>query len=147
MRLRRVLSTLNILKTGLRMRCPNCGRGKLFAHKFKMCETCPYCQSRYERGNGEALGGMYVNVALAQITAIFGFFAVDALTDIPAMWQLPFWVVYTIIFCLLFYRPARGIWIAVIYLTGGVYPDPDYMREYRRAETDVTPTSHHREHE
>jgi uncharacterized protein (DUF983 family) len=147
MRLRRLLYALNVLKKGLRLRCPHCGRGKIFMSAFKAHDTCPYCQSRYERNDGDSFGGMYINISLAEITAIFGFFVVEGLTEIPAMWQLPFWVVYTIVFSLLFYRPARSLWIAIMYLTGGVYPDPDYMREYRRAETDVTPTSHHREHE
>ncbi len=147
MRLRRLLYALNVLKTGLRLHCPHCGRGKLFAGWFRMHETCPYCQARYERGPGEALGGMYVNVALAEITALLGFFTIDALTDIPALWQLPFWVLYTVLFFVLFFRPARGMWIAVVYLTGGVYPDPDYMREYQRSETDVAPTSRSKEHE
>jgi len=147
MHVRRLLYTLNVLKSGCRQRCPHCGRGKLFGKGFKMNATCPYCQSRYERGHGEALGGAYVNVVVAQITALFGFFAIDSLTHMPAIWQLPFWVLYTIIFCVLFYRPARGIWIAIVYLTGGVYPDPDYLREYQRSETNVTPTSHHHEHE
>src|SRR5689334_11082701 len=116
MRLRRLLFALNVLKRGFLLRCPHCGRGKIFVSAFKAHDTCPYCHSRYERGDGDSLGGMYVNISLAEITALFGFFTVDALTHIPALWQLPFWIVYTVIFCLLFYRPARGMWIAIIYL-------------------------------
>jgi hypothetical protein len=28
------------------------------------------------------------------------------------------------------YPFARGLWVAFLYLTGGVYADPDYEREY-----------------
>jgi uncharacterized protein (DUF983 family) len=147
MRLRRLLFALKILWMGLRLRCPNCGRGRLFARGFHMHATCPYCEARYERGRGESVGGAYITIALAEISALFGFFTVDALTDLAPITQLPFWILYTFVFSVLCYRPARGLWIAIVHLTGGVYPDPDYLREYQRSETKVTPTSRRREHE
>jgi uncharacterized protein (DUF983 family) len=110
-----------------------------------MHDTCPYCNARYERGHGEGVGGLYINIALAEFTALSGFFIVDALTDIEPIVQLLFWIPYILIFCALLHRHARGIWVGIVYLTGGVYPDPDYMREYFRSENEPAP--HSAEHE
>jgi hypothetical protein len=46
------------------------------------------------------------------------------------LWQLFIWVPYILAFTVLFYRRARGLWVGVMFMTGGVYPDPDYEREY-----------------
>ncbi|NWF70081.1 MAG: DUF983 domain-containing protein [Chloroflexi bacterium] len=141
MYIRRLLNALRVLKTGLFLRCPRCGLGKMAAGWFRFHATCPYCGARYERGSGESVGGLYITVALAEISALLGFFVVDALATLDALAQLPFWVLYTLAFCALFYRCGRGLWIAIVHLTGGVYPDPDYTREYQRPQTDITPAS------
>lgn len=97
---------------------------------LKMIATCPYCDVRYERSSGEAIGGVYINVAAAEFTAMAGFFTVNALFAPPILWQLAIWVPYLLVFVVLFYPRARGIWTSILWLTGAVYPDPDYEREY-----------------
>lgn len=121
---------LRKLGVGLRLRCPVCEQGRMFTGLFRLHPTCPYCLSRYERGSGDAIGGVYINVALAEITALMGFFTVHTLFSPPIYAQLFIWVPYILVFVLLFYRHARGLWIGVLFLTGAVYPDPDYTREY-----------------
>jgi uncharacterized protein (DUF983 family) len=118
------------LKVGLTLRCPNCEQGKLFHGLFKMVAVCPYCQSRFERGSGDAVGGVYINVALAELTSVGGFFVVQRLFHPPIMVQLLIWVPYILLFVVFFYRHARGLWTGVLFITGAVYPDPDYERDY-----------------
>ena len=120
------LSTyIRALWLGLRLRCPNCGQGKMFHGLFEMEKTCPVCHVRFERLSGESIGGMVINLALAEVITIGGFFLVDMLTDIQPVQQLLFWIPFTIIFCVLFYRHARAMWVAVAFLTGGVYTDEE----------------------
>lgn len=133
MRSRKFAYALHKLKVSARLRCPECEQGRLFERcfrVFRMKKTCDYCKVRFERTSGDAIGGVYINVALAELTAMGGFFAVHALFAPPIMLQLFFWVPYVLAFCVLGYKPARGLWIGVMYLTGGIYADPDYQREY-----------------
>lgn len=122
------------LKVGFQLRCPNCEQGKLFAgrgiRRFNMVQTCPYCDVRFERFSGDAIGGVYINVAVTEFTSMTGFFLVNSLFHPPIMAQLFIWVPYALIFLVLFTPRAKGIWTAVMWLTGGVYADPDYTREY-----------------
>ncbi len=117
---------LGKLLLGLRLRCPNCGQGRMFTGLFSMEETCPYCHVRYERRSGESIGGMFINLGLAEMLSIAGFFISQALFDPPLIFQMVFWVAFNILFVLLFYRHSRALWVAVSYLTNGVYPDPEY---------------------
>lgn len=130
MRSKRARYVLHKLKVGLRRRCPECEQGRLFERGLKVHETCPYCQVRFSRHAGDSIGSVYINVALAEFTAVLGFMIVHSLTDIPVMHQLLFWVPYLLVFTVVFYPFSRGLWIAIMYLTGAVYVDPDYTREY-----------------
>lgn len=121
---------LRKLWVGARLRCPECEIGPVFDGHLHVSETCPYCNVRYERGAGEAIGGIYVTVVVAESTAFLGFLIVHALFSLSIVQQLMFWVPYLVVFSMLFYRHARAIWISVLYLTGAVYRDPDYTREY-----------------
>lgn len=121
---------LHKLKVGLRRRCPECEQGALFKSHFAMHATCAYCQVRFARHSGDTIGGVYINVALAELTAFLGFYILHTLTGIPIIHQLLIWIPYVVIFTLAFYPLARGLWIAVTYLTGGIYADSDYTREY-----------------
>lgn len=49
----------------LRLRCPRCREGRVFAGVFRMHAACPVCGLRYEREPGYFLGAMYFSYALA----------------------------------------------------------------------------------
>lgn len=134
------------LKTGFRLRCPVCEQGKMFSGLFRMTPVCPYCLSRFERAAGESIGGVYINVAAAEFTAVGGFFLVNSLFEPPVMHQLLFWIPYVIVFTLFFYRHARGLWVGLLFLFDAVYPDPDYEREYIAPDHVRAGRAHH-EHE
>lgn len=48
----------------LRLRCPECGEGKVFRGAVRMNERCPACGYRFERGPGYFTGAMYFSYAL-----------------------------------------------------------------------------------
>ncbi|MBK8027385.1 MAG: DUF983 domain-containing protein [Chloroflexi bacterium] len=110
---------------GVRARCPNCGQGALFAKFFKMNHLCPVCGVRFERQDGESIGGMVLNFSFAVVTALAGFFIVEALYHPPLLTQMLLWSVYTLVVVLGLYRSTRGVWVAVAYLTGGVKRDDE----------------------
>lgn len=118
--------TLHKLWVGLTLRCPNCEQGRMFDGLFKMRPECDVCGVRFERRSGESVGGMYFNLGIAELIAIPGYFIVNALFHPPFIPHLLFWFVFTVVFCALFYRHARGLWVSISYLTGGVQTDRDY---------------------
>ncbi|RMF81443.1 MAG: DUF983 domain-containing protein [Chloroflexi bacterium] len=120
-------SYLRIFFNGLRLRCPNCERGHIFRRRslFKIEETCSVCHVRFERKAGEAIGAMTINLVLAEIIPLIGFFVLNALYDLSMTTQLIIWTTFIIVFVALFYRHARGLWVGVSYLSGDLYPDDD----------------------
>jgi uncharacterized protein (DUF983 family) len=122
--------TIHKLLVGLRLLCPNCERGHMFHGLFKMDETCPYCGARYERLSGESIGGTMINLVCAEVLSMGGYIITQAVFAPPLAFQLIFWVTFNIVFVLLFYRHARGIWTSLSFLSGNVYPDPDFQKEY-----------------
>lgn len=117
------------LWVGTALRCPNCEQGRMFTGLLAMNKQCSVCGVRFERQSGESVGGMYINLGLAELTAIPGFFLIDALFHPPFVPHLLFWLVYTLVFCLLFYRHARGMWVSISYLTGSVKTDEAHEQE------------------
>lgn len=117
---------LQTLWLGIRLRCPNCGQGHMSGGLFHIHETCHVCNVRFERKDGESTGASIVALSFLPIPAIaIAFFLMFAFPD------LPFWVVFgvpavlIVLTCLLGYRHARGLWIAVVKLTDGLYTDEE----------------------
>jgi uncharacterized protein (DUF983 family) len=123
MKSRGLLYTTRKLLVGLLLRCPNCEQGRIFRGLFKMEATCAVCDVRYERQDGESLGGMLFNLGLAETLSIGGYFVSEALFHPPLAFQLIFWGVFNVMFVVLFYRHARALWVSINYLAGGVYTD------------------------
>jgi uncharacterized protein (DUF983 family) len=70
---------------GLRMRCPNCGQGKLFRAYLKVqpCAACGHANDAYRADDGPA----YVTILLV------GHLVVAPLLLFPFIWEAPLWVV------------------------------------------------------
>lgn len=54
---------LQTLLHGLRLRCPRCGKGLLFAGWNHLHETCPVCGLEFERRVGDTWFFMYMTTA------------------------------------------------------------------------------------
>src|SRR5919204_3989417 len=52
-----------IVGRALRLRCPRCGRSRLYESWFRMRERCAACGLRYEREQGYFVGAIYINYA------------------------------------------------------------------------------------
>jgi uncharacterized protein (DUF983 family) len=90
---------------------------------FGFHETCPVCQARFERREGESIGGTMVNLVTAEVLTMGGLIITQVLYTPPLWFQLTFWVAFNILFIIFFYRHARALWIGIAYLAGYVYPD------------------------
>ncbi len=119
-------SPVTILIRGLLLRCPNCGKGKLFRRGFTMYEKCPVCGWRYEREEGYWTGAVAVNLVVTELLI--------ALVAVPlavalALAQKPITLLIIIglpmpfILPLLFFRHAKSFWMSIDFMLHPVDPE------------------------
>ncbi|MGH2541614.1 MAG: DUF983 domain-containing protein [Ardenticatenaceae bacterium] len=131
--MRRILSTL--WDTGFRLRCPVCEQGALFDGWFKMHALCPHCSVRFERYEGEVLGGMSLALSLTTFIFLVGFFTTEALFEWPLWLHLLIWLSFVTIFPILFYRYSRALWVVFLHFTGAVFWDHEPSTQNVKRET------------
>jgi uncharacterized protein (DUF983 family) len=116
-----------MIGSGLRLRCPRCGVGRLYAKPFRMYGKCTHCGLKFEREQGYFVGAIYLNYAATVLIAVPGFFILDSFTKITIHQQLAVWVPFAIIFPLIFFHHSRSLWLALEHLlnpTGQLYRVP-----------------------
>lgn len=100
-----------------RLRCPNCGAGKVARNWFALRVRCPKCGIRLNRGEADDyfLGGMFFNIVLAEIL-----FALVLLIVVIVMWPRVPWagVEYSLIVAMVaapivLYPVSRLMWLAL----------------------------------
>ncbi len=100
-----------LLDRALRLRCPICGRGKLYRSWFSMHAACPHCGVRFEREPGFFLGSIYINygltvliVSIAYPILLFGY----GFAETPLLAGA---LAFTVLFPLLLFPWARSLWL------------------------------------
>jgi uncharacterized protein (DUF983 family) len=105
-----------ILALGIRLRCPACGKGRLFARFYKMNDKCPHCGLVFVREQGYFIGAIYVNVIVTESLIGLTFLLGALVFDVPDT------VLYSVLFALAltlpvaFYRHARSLWLSIDYI-------------------------------
>ncbi|WGM46394.1 hypothetical protein KOAAANKH_01262 [Brevundimonas sp. NIBR10] len=77
---------INAIRAGLLCRCPNCGKGRLFAGFLKVVDRCAVCGFDYSRmntGDGAAIFIMQIAGGLVVFSALYVQIAFD-----PPIWLL-----------------------------------------------------------
>ncbi|HLK10104.1 MAG TPA: DUF983 domain-containing protein [Candidatus Binatia bacterium] len=105
-----------VLVRALRLRCPRCGQGRLWARAFTMHEACAACGMRYEREPGYFVGAIYVNYAVTVALALGGVLALDLAVGLSLRAQLVLAVAVAALVPVAFFRYARSLWLAIDYL-------------------------------
>ena len=103
---------------GLRLRCPVCGKGRLFRTYFTMHEKCLSCGVGFAREHGQWVGSLDINTFVVAFALMIGVgFAPLGSLEV----SLAFWCAAAILVPLVTFRFSRGLWTAIVHLTGGVY--------------------------
>jgi uncharacterized protein (DUF983 family) len=97
----------------------------MFTGLLRSIARCEVCGVRFERMDGESIGGMAITTLVVPSLALVGFFLTDLLTGIPFIVNALVWGAAIVFGSTVMYRHSRALWVAVSYLTGGVYADPD----------------------
>ena len=110
-----VSRALKLLGRGIRLRCPNCGEGRLYGSWFHLKTKCPVCGLRTDRGEEDFfLGGMMWNIVFSEgLLLVMGLLvAISTWPDVP--WTLMQWVGIALmaIAPVLFYPFSLGFWLA-----------------------------------
>ena len=94
----------------LRLRCPNCYRGKLFKSVWQMHESCPICGIKYEREQGYFMNAIFFGyilgfIAILPVNALLFFY------DVAPIWFLVSTLLVLTILSPLIFRYSRAIWM------------------------------------
>lgn len=106
----------SMLASGIRLKCPRCGAGSLYAKPFHMRTNCPNCGLKFEREQGYFVGAIYINYAATIAIAVPGFFILDVFMKLPIDQQLAIWVPFAVIFPVLFFHHSRALWLVLDHL-------------------------------
>lgn len=102
------------LSTGLRCRCPRCGRGRLFDGFLTIrpaCEACGLDFAFADSGDGPAFFVMSI-VGLV----IVGLAMWVEFTYEPPIWlHMALWLPLTVLLSVVLVRPAKGLMVALQY--------------------------------
>ena len=117
---------MTILIRGLLLRCPYCGKGKLFRRGFKMYERCPVCGWRYEREEGYWTGAIALNLVVTEqlIALVVVPLAVWlALNHQPITLLVAIGLPMPFILPFLFFRHAKSLWVSIDFMVHPVDPE------------------------
>lgn len=94
------------------LRCPRCGRGKLFKRGYTMFERCPNCDWRYEREEGYWTGAVAVNLVVAELIIAAVVIPLAAM-QVPILPLVLFGLPLPILLPFLFYWHAKAFWMFI----------------------------------
>lgn len=95
-------------------RCPRCGQGKLFDGFLKTAQTCKRCNLNFsfiDSGDGPAV----IVIFIVGFLAVVGVLMTEVVFTPPIWLNLMIWLPLTILLCMLFLRPLKGLLIAQQY--------------------------------
>ena len=113
---------LNTLKTGLRCRCPRCGKGPLLTGFLTIREACPACSLDY--GFAEpADGPAFFAMSAIGILGMMAFMAFEFTVHPPIWVHMVVTLPLLAIACLAVLRPLKGWLVAEQYVHKAAPPE------------------------
>ncbi len=101
------------------LRCPRCGRTKLFRHGLTMYERCAYCGWVFEREEGYWTGAMAVNLIISELIVAAVVIPLAA-AQVPLVPLLVAGLPFAALLPILFYRHSKAFWMAFDFLLNPV---------------------------
>lgn len=100
---------------GLLLRCPRCGKAKLFRRGFTMYDRCPNCDWVFEREEGYWTGAMAVNLVISEIIVAVVVIPLAAMQT-PLLPLLAIGIPATALLPILFYRHSKSLWMCIDFM-------------------------------
>ncbi|HEY6406478.1 MAG TPA: DUF983 domain-containing protein [Ktedonobacteraceae bacterium] len=111
-----MISLITGLIRALILRCPYCGKGKLFRKGFTLYEKCPVCDWRFEREPGYWTGAIALNLVVTELLIAIVIVPVAtwlAITQQPITLLLIIGIPMPFILPFLFFRHAKSFWMSI----------------------------------
>lgn len=102
-----------ILLRGLRLKCPECGLGRLYRSLFRMFSQCRYCDLIYEREQGYFIGAIYLNVIATESLLLGTLLIYGLITGEVNQTILTLLIVLALTLPLVFFHHSRSLWLAI----------------------------------
>lgn len=106
---------LRIVWRGLRLRCPNCGSGRILDGWFKLQHHCPTCGLVLDRGESDYFLGAYtVNLIAVELLVTGVLVAVGLATAPDVPWTVLTWggAVLALVVAIGCYPLTKVLWLA-----------------------------------
>ena len=100
--------------TGLRCRCPACGKGRLYNGLLTVapkCESCGLDLSAHDSGDGPAVFVVFILGAVV----VAGAFALEMMFEPPLWVHAVIWLPVICVLAIVLLRPAKAILVALHY--------------------------------
>jgi len=105
------------LRNGFLCRCPNCGKGRLFAGFLKSAPECAACGQEFHHHRADDLPAYLVVVIVGHVV-VAAFMGVETTSTLSTWQHLAIWVPVTVLMSVALIRPIKG---AVIGLQWALY--------------------------
>lgn len=105
---------LTVGQTGLKGKCPRCGQGRLFSGFLKTNDHCKRCNLDFgfiDSGDGPAVFVIFI----VGFLAVVGVLMTEVIFMPPIWLNMIIWMPLTLVLCLVFLRPLKGLLIAQQY--------------------------------
>lgn len=113
---------LNTLETGLKCRCPRCGKGPVFDGFLKLREGCPVCGLSYSFAD-PADGPAFFGMSAIGVLAMAGMMALEFSLHPPIWIHLVVTLPLTVLACVAILRPLKGWLISEQYVHKAAPPE------------------------
>ncbi len=100
-----------ILFRSIRLRCPSCGQGRLYARWYQMHPQCSHCGFPFQRESGFYLGAIYFNYGLTALVVAITYPLFVFTKTLSPNEALAACMAFVVFFPLFFFRYARSLWL------------------------------------
>ncbi len=97
---------------GFMMRCPHCGRGRLFAGFLRSVEHCDACGEAFHHHRADDLPP-YLTIFIVGHLVVALFMGVEQVTVLPLWAHLAIWIPVTLLLSLVLLQPLKGATIGL----------------------------------
>ena len=100
-----------ILARAIRLRCPACGRGRVFRNWFQTHEHCASCGIKFNREAGFFLGSIYFNYGLTALVLAVAYPVLLFRYRLDEQLLLFGSLTFAVLFPILFFPFSRSLWL------------------------------------
>jgi uncharacterized protein (DUF983 family) len=100
------------LRRGLLLRCPNCGKGKMFGSYLKVNDTCPNCGEELFHHRADDAPAYFTILIVGHVVGSLILLVAVSDLDVPTWLQILVWSSLTVILALTLLPMIKGALVA-----------------------------------